>query len=725
MIRSALSSMSVSLLSLLFAGSTLALAAQTPASPPPSARLPIPATPGKTFDLAWVGKIVRVSDPQVSPDGKSLAAVVTRPDYEDDLNLSELALVDLATGKSRDLTHGRKAASFPRWSPNGDRLAFLAPDGDKHNQIFVLEMAGGDALQVTHSPTSIQQFAWKPDGSAFAFAAIDEAPRKTGADKFDDAFEVGDNDFLVKEKSLPTHLWLVPSSGGEAKRLTSGSWTLPVAFPPGPPASPIAFTPDGNKLIYVRLESVYSGDRRFSSPQILDLTTLKSEPITTHSKFASFPVPSPDGQSVAYIYPRDGQDRNYNEIYVTPGLKGDGASATRDLDRNVFRALWTPDSHAIVTGANDDATSALWIQPLQGKATRLPLGNISLSGAFWLDANVGPQGQIAFVGTEPHRPAEIYIFDSPTSQPRRLTHFNQAFDDTSALALGKSEVIRWQSPDKPAPPKPAKGNAKSGEGKSWNVNGILTYPPDYVPGKKLPLVLYIHGGPTSSSKDSFNVFAQMIAAQGWLVFEPNYRGSDNEGNDFARSIVDDSGDGPGRDALAGVEAVKKLGIVDESNIAVTGWSYGGYMTSWLIGHANFWKAAIAGAPVTNLLDQYNLSDANVARASAIGGSPYTGDWMQHFVEQSPITYYKNMVTPTLVLQDTGDYRVTITQGYELYHALKDRNIRTEFYAYPIGGHSPADPVRIRDVYRRWIEWLDQFLPHNQNQSSASASKPNP
>ncbi len=686
-------------------------------------RLPIPATPGHTFDLAWVGKIVRISDPQFSPDGKSIVAVVTRPDYENDLNVAELTLFDVATGKPRPLTHDRKSASFPRWSPSGDRLAFLAQDSDKHNQIYILDMAGGDALQVTHHATSIQQFAWKPDGSALAFAAVDEAPKKTGADKFDDAFEVGDNDFLVKEKSLATHLWMVPANGipdpsdtskdkpkdsskegpkDASRRLTSGSWTLPVAFPPGPPASPIAFTPDGSKLIYVRLENTYSGDRRQSSPQLLDLATGTSEPITTHTQYASFPVPSPNGKHVAYIYPRDGQDRNYNDIYITAGLKGDGDDLTRSLDRNVFRALWTPDSQAIVTGANDAATTALWIHPLSGSPTRLPLGNLSLAGAFWLDAAVGPQGQVGFLASAPHHPTELYLFDSPTSQPRQLTHFNDAFEDTSALTLGKSEVLHWESPDKTP-------TAKSS--KSWPINGILTYPPNYQPGKKLPLVLYIHGGPTSSSKDSFNIFAQMIAAQGWLVLEPNYRGSDNQGNDFAHSIVDDSGDGPGRDVLAGVEALKKLGIVDESNIAVTGWSYGGYMTSWLIGHAGFWKAAIAGAPVTNLLDQYNLSDANVARANAIGGSPYTGDWMKHWVDQSPITYYKNMVTPTLVLQDTGDYRVTITQGYELYHALKDRGVKTEFYAYPVGGHSPADPVRMRDVYRRWIEWLDLYLPH--------------
>lgn len=671
-----------------------ALFAQSPPTAIAAARVPIPATPGKVFDLAWVGKLLRISDPKISPDGKTLAVIVAHPDYDEDIYAADLALVDIATGKTRFLTHDRKTVSFPRWSPSGDRIAFLVSDSDKHNQLFVLDMAGGESLQVTKGQASIQQFAWKPDGTALAYAAADVPPKKNGADKFDDAFEVGDGSFLDKEKTPPTHLWLVPATGGEPRRLTSGNWTLPVAFPPGPPASPIAFTPDGAKLIYVRLENTYSGDRRYSSPQILDLATGKSEPITTHTEFATQPVPSPDASHVAYIYPRDGLERNFQDVYVADGLKGDGANITRAIDRNFFRALWTPDNNAILTGANDGATASMWIQPLAGNAMKLDLGDITPSTGFWLDATVGTQGQIAFVGTEPHHPSEVYILDTPQSKPRRLTSFHAAFD---SLNLGKSEVVTWQSPDK-AP-------------KNWTENGILTYPPDYVPGKKLPLVLYIHGGPTSSSKDTFSTFAQLIAAQGWLVFEPNYRGSDNFGNDFARAIVDDSGDGPGRDVFAGLEMLKKRGIVDESNIAVTGWSYGGYMTSWLIGHAQFWKAAIAGAPVTNLLDQYTLSDANVARASSIGGSPYTGAWMKHWVEQSPITYYDKMTTPTLVLQDVGDYRVTITQGLELYHALKDRGVKTWFYAYPIGGHSPNDPVRMRDVYRRWIEWLDQYLPH--------------
>jgi dipeptidyl aminopeptidase/acylaminoacyl peptidase len=688
----------------------LTAAAQTgspaAASSQPPARQPIPATPGATFDLAWIGKIVRLTDPQISPSGKSVALVATRPDYEHDLNLAEIYLVDTSTGATRPLTHNRKSAASPRWSPSGATLAFLAADAEKHNQVFLLDMAGGDALQLTQSPTSIQQFAWKPDGSAIAYAAPDDAPKKTGADSFDDAFEVGDNDFLVKSKALPTHLWLIsiPGPNNEtqpAKRLTSGSWSIPVPFPPEGPPSPISFTPDGSKLLYVRIENTYSGDRNHRSPWILDLAGGQSWPVTSHTKNAAYSLVSPDGARIAYSLPRDGIDRNYTDIYVTSSVPSaskpdDGVNLTSSIDHDFQPALWTPDSKAILTAADDGVTIGLWLQSLSGNTTRLNVGNVTPAGF-----NIGPQGQVAFTGAQPHHPVELYLIDSPSqvnAPPRRLTHFNDAFD---SLALGTTEVLTWQSPDTTAP-----------GSKSFAVDGLLTYPPHYTPGKKLPLVLYIHGGPSGNSVNAFSIFPQIIAAQGWLVFEPNYRGSDNEGNDFSRAIIDDSGDGPGRDVLAGIQALKQRGIVDDSNIAVTGWSYGGYMTTWLIGHANFWKAAIAGAPVTNLLDQYNLTDTDVMRAAAIGGSPYTGDWMKHWIEQSPITYASNMVTPTLILQDTGDYRVTITNGYELYHALKDRGIPTQFYAYPVGGHSPADPVRIRDVYRRWIEWLDLYLPHD-------------
>jgi dipeptidyl aminopeptidase/acylaminoacyl peptidase len=267
--------------------------------------------------------------------------------------------------------------------------------------------------------------------------------------------------------------------------------------------------------------------------------------------------------------------------------------------------------------------------------------------------------------------------------------------------LGKTETIDWDGPDK------------------FHLDGVVTYPPDFAAGRKWPLVLYVHGGPRSASKEAFSSRAQLLAAEGWVVFEPNYRGSDNLGNAFQGAIWGDAGDGPGRDVMSGVELLKKRGWVDETKIAVTGWSYGGYMTTWLIGHYNVWKAAIAGAPVTNWLDQYDLGDANVKRGEAFGGSPYVADHMRAFVDQSPITYANKMKTPTLILCDVGDYRVPITQSYSLYHALKDNGVETQFFAYPVGGHSPSDPVRQRDIDRKWLWWLKSHLDSSAPQRAAN------
>jgi dipeptidyl aminopeptidase/acylaminoacyl peptidase len=174
--------------------------------------------------------------------------------------------------------------------------------------------------------------------------------------------------------------------------------------------------------------------------------------------------------------------------------------------------------------------------------------------------------------------------------------------------------------------------------------------------------------------------------------------------------VGDAGEGPGRDVIAGIEAVKAKGFVDDQRICVSGWSYGGFMTSWLIGHFQFWKAAVSGASVTDNVDQYDLSDFNVQeRFSFHGKSPYVGDAWKEYRDQSPITYAAKARTPTLILSTTGDTRVPITQSYRLYHALKDNGVETKFVAFPVGGHFPGDPVRARSVYRHWMEWLETHL----------------
>jgi dipeptidyl aminopeptidase/acylaminoacyl peptidase len=648
-----------------------------------------PALAAERFGVEHLGKLVRVADAQIAADGKNVVAVVSRVNYAENRYDPQLVLVDVATQAQRVLSE-RRGVSLPRFSPSGDRLAFLAPAAaGEARQVFVLPMNGGEARQVTKSATAVQQFAWSPDGSQIAYAASDEAPKREGEERFNDSFEVRNDDFLITAQALPTHLWVVPAGGGAARRLTSGEWSLPVTKPPGSPASPIAWSPDGKSIAIVKVASPHSGDSGERALHVLDVATGAIRAVTGKRAGEGYPSFSPDGKELAYWYPRDGAPRNVNEIHLAPAAGGEGRSLTRALDRNAARSIWMPDGTSLLVGANDGTSVSLWIQPLSGAARKIALDKITPASAFWVDVSVAPTGAIAFAGSEPQRPSELYYLASPTSPAKRLTDFNAA---VAALSLGRTETVAWDGPD------------------GFRQDGVLTYPPDFAPGRKYPLVLYIHGGPRAASKEAFSSRAQLLAAQGWLVFEPNYRGSDNLGNAFQAAIWNDTGAGPGRDVMSGVEVLKKRGFVDESRLAVCGWSYGGYMTTWLLGHyPDVWRAAVAGAAVTDWLDQYNLGDGNVRVANSFGGSPWRDDRIKAYWEQSPISNAHKIKAPTLVLSLTGDYRVPITQSFKLYHALKDNGVKAQFIAYPAPGHGPADPVRARDVDRRFVEWLRAHL----------------
>jgi dipeptidyl aminopeptidase/acylaminoacyl peptidase len=636
-------------------------------------------------------KITTVSDPQISPDGKSIAVVVSRPNLDQDRSDRELVLIDVATSSPHVLTHDRKGVGSPRWSPEGDRLAFEAVDTTAKEpklQLYVLPMSGGEAKKITEAPNGIEQFAWRPNGRDIAYVSSDEPENKKEIEKHNDAFEVGDNDYLATAAETPSHLWLVPADGGKARRLTSGAWSLAKSAPPSSPASPINWSADGKLLLFTRQEHPQFGDSDLTTLQVISVDTGEIRKVTQREKFESFGLFSPDGSRVAYWYPRDSDPNNEIEIFVTPTAGGDGTSATHEIDHNINRVIWMPDGNSILVGGHDGTSTSMWLQPIGGAPKKLNLGDIHPTWFFWIDAFVGRKGEIAFTGSTPRQPSELYYMASSNDAPRRLTNFNQ---DIAALKLGNIERFEWQGPD------------------NFKEDGVLVYPPDFDKTKKYPLVLLIHGGPTASSITAFSFLPQLMAAHGYVVFSPNYRGSDNLGNAYQRAIFNDAGDGPGRDVMAGIDALKQQGFIDETKIGVTGWSYGGYMTSWLIGHYSIWKAAMAGAPVTNLLDEYNLSDGNVSGRYSFKGSPYVGDNMKDYIAQSPITYAQNMKTPTLIMHDTGDARVTITQSYELYHALKDNGVPVKFIAIPVGGHSPGDPVRMMDVFRRWVDWMDQYL----------------
>jgi dipeptidyl aminopeptidase/acylaminoacyl peptidase len=636
------------------------------------------------FGLEHSGRIVQLSDPRIAPDGRSIVVRVSRANYDENRNDVELVLVDVASRAHKVLT--RRQASQPRWSPSGSSLAFLS-QVDEKAQIFVIPIDGGEAMQISKAPMGVESYSWRPDGGAFAYLSKEEPAKREGQERHNRSFEA-DVNYLLTETPRPHHLWLVPADGGEARRLTSGEWSVAAGLTAGSAGAP-SWSPDGKAIAFG--QQPRPGPRYITdvSIRILEVATGSIRPLNGLKHRMSGAAFSPDGKFVSYSYPRDGDTRFGREIFIAPAGGGDGRSLTHALDRNVSTSRWMPDSRSLLIRANDGTTPGLWIQPLDGPARRLDTGSAVPGSAM----TISRSGQITLLASEPDRPTELYYQASPESQLQRLTDFNAHI---AALNLGKQEPIRWRGAD------------------DFDMDGILTYPPGYQPGQPYPLVLSIHGGPRGTSTMGFSARAQWLASHGWVVFQPNYRGSDNLGNDYQAAIWNDAGAGPGRDVMSGVDLLIQQGIADPSRMAVSGWSYGGYMTTWLLGnYPDRWRAGVAGASVTDHIDQYVLSDIHSSVATYYGGSPFTDPKrLQAYREQAPITYATRIKAPTLVLCDTGDQRVPISESFILYHVLRDNGVKTKFIAYPVAGHHPSDPVHQRDQERRWAEWLQEHLGAN-------------
>ena len=649
----------------------------------------LPAHAGdQPFTIDTPRRIVNCGGVQPSPDGHSIAFTVTHPDFDKDANVTELWAVDLTAGSPRQLTWERKHVGEVRWSPDGQSVTFVAPDANDHAQVWALPFHGGEARQLTHSTTDVEHYAWRPDGRALAYVAPDSAIKRTGENKALTTFQVGAQDLFLRTNAEPRHIWLQPLEG-DARRLTSGSWSVEFVLPPSSPPSHLSWSPDGKQLAFAQVPAPESGKLDSVHVAILDLDSGAIRPLDGARRFQNNPQFTPDGKSLTYWFPRDGRgDAGFvNELYLAP-LTGGGHSLTRALDRNVYTSEFLPDGRTVLVAANDRTTTGLWLQSIDGPAKRIELGDLIVNGAFGYDVQTTKTGAIVFSATTATRPSEVYVMDKPDAKPRRLTDFNGWL---GSFALGRTETVTWTND-------------------GLTEDGVLIHPAKEDATKSYPLVLVIHGGPTSCSKGNFSTMGQMMANEGWYVFMPNYRGSDNLGNAYQSAIHGDWGPGPGRDVMAGIAELRKRPSVDRTRTAVTGWSYGGYMTSWLIGnYPNEWRAAMAGAPVTSWTDQYDYSDGNISLKNDMGGSPWTTDHAEFYKQQSPITYATKAKAPTLVMANLEDFRVPPTQAMALYRALQDNGVESKFIGFQGRTHASADPVNARERTRLWIDWVKQHI----------------
>lgn len=627
-----------------------------------------------TLTVDDLGLEVDLNAPALSPDGRQVVVVRSRKNYEKNRYDRTLVLVDVATGTELDLTPHRPGVGPARWSPDGDRIAFVDSGEDgAAPQVFILPMGGGEARQVTMADGGVLGFRWGADGSEIYYTARDPAEEPEGEERHNKSFEVGNNSYLTRAAPRSAHLWRIRLDGGDPERLTEGPESI----------TGFLVSPDGETVALEMMPRPHSGEGIRTFVRFLDLGSGETRELKTDSpKFLqSF---SPDGRYLAISRSRGPEPYFHpSGIFLVSMATGEVSDVTGEIDRSLGSVAWIPGGESILVGGTDLTAGALWHQPLNGSPERLILGDVHPS-----QPQVSADGTVVFVGREGHRPSELYTMESGTWELGRVTNVNAV---VAGKALGRVETVTWDGPD------------------GFRQNGVLVYPPGYEEGQVYPLVLSIHGGPMGASTEAFNIFHQILAAQGWLVFSPNYRGSSTQGDAFQSAVINDAGEGPGRDVMSGVQVLKDRGIVDESRIAVSGWSYGGYMTAWLTAHYDGWRVAVAGAAVTDWFDWYSMADMNTWAGFGLSGSPWLNDNAMNYWRQSPMAYAHQIRTPMLILSNTGDERVTVSQSYKLYHALKDNGVEVKFIVYPVSGHFPADPIHQRDIRRRWVEWIaDHF-----------------
>ena len=645
---------------------------------------PAPAAP-RAFRYDDIFRIVSLSTPQLSPDGKRILVVVTRIDRARDKRVRDLDVIDVASGMRHTAIRARAGLSSARWAPYSDGLAFIADvpvkAGETTAQVFVMR-PNGEVRQATTAPGGVDQFVWRPDENAIAYVAIDPKPQASGDARFLDAYHVGNDAALAHGAARPARVWLQPPPGrGKARLLTSGAGSVTY----GEAESTLSFSPDGAKLAYLHAPNAVLNDADDATARIIDVASGRERPLGASSSHERDPLFAPDGAHIAYLHSDGDNQVHPTQAYVTSARGGPGTAVSAGVDRAVRDIGWEPGGRALDFTVADGTAHVLYRVPIGGTPQRVDLGEISVTSG--LDGALAKNGALAFVGSTTQHPDEIY-YAAPGVAPRRLTHYN---DGVASLALGASERITYPT--------------------TVGVDGdaVLLRPPGFAAGRTYPLVVLIHGGPTSASLETFSTRAQLMAARGWLVLLPNYRGSDNRGERYQHAIYVDTVDGPGKDIRAALDAVKARGIVDATRVAVSGWSYGGVMTTWLITHYHDWRVAVAGAPVTDNLADYATADDINADRELFRGSPWLADNRADYVAQSPITYVNDVTTPVLLMTDRGDQRVSPVSAYEFYHALRDLGKPVDLVAYPVDGHFPGDPVRSADVNRRWVNYIaDHF-----------------
>ncbi len=625
-------------------------------------------------------KTKAVGSPQISPDGKRIAYTVSEAVMTADRSefVSQIRLANTDGTNDFQITFGEKSSTNPKWSPDGNWLAFTSNRKDNKNNLYVIRAAGGESEMLTDLKGSISNFDWSPDGNWIAYAMNDF---KTDEEEKNDK---GRNDFRWVDENLKmARLYVMPVSKDvngkrEAKKLTTENYNV----------NEFNWSPDGKTIVFSFTKTSGANDWTTSDVSLLDTASGKITVLTNTSAAENSPRYSPDGKWIAVSVSEDKPTwAQNNKINIFPANGGTAKSLTASFDGQPNIVDWSADGKMIYfTEAKGTKTGLYAFDVAGGKINEYA----ETTGVFTATMGTG-RNMFGIVWQNANTPPEVYVSGLKKIAPVQISHVNS---EAAKMPLPKTEVIRWKSAD------------------GREIEGLLTYPTNYQAGQKVPMILNIHGGPAGVFQQSFiggrGVYPIAVFAQkGYAILRPNPRGSSGYGTEFRRANVKDWGGADYQDLMTGVDTVIKMGIADENRLGVMGWSYGGFMTSWIVTQTKRFKAASAGAPVTNLMSFNGTADIPSFVPDYFGGQSWENP--EIYAKHSAMFNIKGVTTPTLIEHGEADVRVPISQGYEFYNALKVQGVPTRMIVLPRQPHGPNEPKMQVAAMQANLDWFDKYL----------------
>lgn len=642
----------------------------------------VAAADGDVLTVDDIARMRGANGASMSPDGRHIAYIlsVPREPGEDDSGnaYGELHVVD-TTGKSRPFITGEVNVSGVQWTPDGSGISFRTKrDDDKHSALFVIPIDGGEARRMVEHDSGVGDYDWSPDGKTIAFLATEKEDKDLK--KLKDKGLVPE---IYEEDDKPTRVWIAVAEfdNDEDHRMLELEGS----------ASEIHFSPDGSKLV-VAIAPTSAIDQFYMYRKINVVDVASGDMVATVDNVGKLGAIrwSPDGKQLAFLSGEDINDPSEGRLMIASADGGAPREVMKEYLPNISDIEWQDDA-TVMFLAEDGCESVMGEVNVATGERKI---HISAGGPILTSMTLAGDSQsVAFIGSTPQHPGEVFVSSHAEKAPRRLTDSNPWLAEKR---LAKQEVITYK--------------ARDGE----TIEGVLIHPLDEQPGTRYPLILAVHGGPESRIPNAwltpYSYPGQLAAADGMAVFYPNYRGSTGRGVAFAKAHQGDYGGKEFNDLIDGIDHLVETGLVDNDKVGITGGSYGGFATAWCSTyHSERFAAGVMFVGISNHLSKSGTTDIADEMYHVHARKRIWDDW-QFFLERSPIYYVQKARTPLLILHGKDDTRVHPSQSMELYRHLKTLGktpVRLVFY--PGEGHGNRKSGSRYDYNLRMMRWLTHYL----------------